>query len=401
MNNQINLRHLEAGELLFSEHDRADCAYIIEQGQLEISTSFEGDKVIICHLGPGEIVGEMAVIDGSNRTATAIATESTQLLVVTEDQLTERIDQADPILKLLVQILLDRYRSRLGTETDSEGNRNTARLLTKDVILEYVSHGIDKIRLDTELKEALQQEQLEVYYQPLWDVAADRIAGFEALTRWHHPKRGFISPELFISLAEETQLIVPVGLYVFTQACEDLRQLQSSLGDEYPLFMSINVSMKQIRDENFIEEASRLTASLGIDCSRIKLEITEGIEMDLGVTAPWIRRAKACGFMVSLDDFGAGFSSLATLLTLDFDVIKLDRIFIQNSLEYERDRRMLASILSMVNSMGLQTVVEGVEVVEHLDLIARYGCKYAQGYLIGKPFNLEQAHEALSSNSIV
>lgn len=390
MTDQDNLRILNQAEVLFHQGDPGDCAYIIESGELEISSIIDGEKVLLCHLGPGEIVGEMAVIDGSDRTASAIASTATRLLVVTENQLTDRIDQADPILRLLVQILLKRYRSRLSPDLDHGIPRRGSRLLTKEMVLSYVTHGIDKIRLDTELKEALQQQQLAVHYQPLLDVAQRRIAGYEALTRWDHPERGFISPELFISLAEETSLIGPVGLFVFETACKGLVQLQARSSDQR-LFMSINVSMKQIMDDRFVAHAIRLTDELGINRSDIKLEITEGMEMNIDATQAWIDEVRSVGFQVSLDDFGAGYSSLATLLSLDVDVVKLDRIFIINALERSRDERMLSSILSMVHGMQLATVVEGVETEGDLELIGRLGCDYAQGYLIGKPLTLEQA----------
>ncbi len=395
MTDQDNLRVLKQADTLFHQGDPGDCAYIIESGELEISSIIDGEKVILCHLGPGEIVGEMAVIDGSDRTASAIANTATQLLVVTENQLTERIDQADPILRLLVQILLKRYRSRLSPDLEHGIPRQGSRLVTTEVVLDYVTHGIDKIRLDTELKEALQQHQLAVHYQPLLDVKNRRIAGFEALTRWDHPKRGFISPELFISLAEETSLIGPVGLFVFDTACRELLELQQQIPNQR-LFMSINVSMKQILDKAFVNQAIRITDELGIDRADIKLEITEGMKMDVSSTRIWIDLVRSAGFHVSLDDFGAGYSSLATLLSLDVDIVKLDRVFILNALQRSRDERMLSSIVSMVQGMNLITVVEGVETEDELELISRMGCDFAQGYLIGKPLSLQQAHQVLN-----
>ena len=382
-------RLLASGESLFSEGDTADCAYIIKSGELEISTHSEGEKIIICTLTSGEIVGEMGVIDSAPRTASATALSETQLIVVTRGQLTERIADADPILKLLIKILLDRYRSGLNSiKGQSIGDNPDESLISEKIVGEYVRHGIDKIRLEAELKEALARDQLEVYYQPLLETPGRKVAGFEALTRWHHPERGHISPFLFITLAEETNLIVPVGLYVFESACRTLAQFQAiadQQDDPRQLFMSINISGRQIADPSFIGKAAAITSAAGVNRGQVKLEITETLAMNLKLTKKWIQRAHELGFKVSLDDFGTGFSSLETLYQLDLDAAKIDQAFVRPLHLEPRSRELMRGIVGLMKGLGLQVVVEGIETIAELEFIAALDCHLAQGYLIGKP----------------
>ena len=391
-----NRRVLSNDDILFSEGDAADCAYIIESGELEISTESEGAKVVICELGAGDIVGEMGVIDSSPRTATATARGETSLIMVTRDALTERIAQADPILKLLVKILLDRYRTGLSSVKGDQRLLAHSDLISADVVGEYVRHGIDKIRLEAELKDALNDGQLVVLYQPMLDVQNQVVAGFEALTRWHHPTRGPISPGLFISLAEETNLIVPVGLYVFERACSDLAEFSGVRSDpDVVPFMSINVSARQIADPEFIQSAAKITDRLGLKRSRIKLEITEGLAVEFNATKQWMAQAKEMGFLVSLDDFGTGFSSLETLAKLPLDSAKIDQAFIRDIDSDRRARELFRGIVTIMRGLGLDTVAEGIETPEQLAFIRALDCHLAQGYLIGKPMPYADAKAIL------
>ncbi len=390
-------RVLQSGQTLFNEGEAADCAYIIESGELTITTHSEGEEVFLCTLRDGDIVGEMGVIDRAPRTATAVASAETSLLVITRNQLTERISEADPILKLLIKILLDRYRSGLSSVKGEMNARPGEELVPADVVAEYVSHGIDKMRLEAELKQALRQRQLQVFYQPLLDVDSRTVAGFEALTRWDHPNRGAISPGLFITLAEETSLIVPVGLYVFEEACNKLMAFDEAEQQhgQGPLFMSINVSARQVADPEFIVQAASLVTNLGLDPARIKLEITEGLSIDIGSTINWINQAHDLGFKVSLDDFGTGYSSLATLHKLPLDTAKIDQAFIRNLEHDARSRELLRGIVNLMRGLGVEIVVEGIETRTHLEFITALDCNLAQGYLIGKPMTASAVTELL------
>lgn len=387
----MDIRQLELGETLFQEGDAADTAYIIEAGELEISTIADGHRVIICSLVDGDIVGEMGIIDDEPRTATAKALRSTRLISVTRNQLTDRISEADDILKLLVKVLLDRYRSGLGKVKGDVRSSNS-----EDIAAEYIQHGIDKMRLEAELRQALHSDELKVFYQPIADLRSGHIAGFEALTRWFHPKRGFISPGLFISLAEETDLIVPVGLYVFEQASKDMVRLQKfadEQGYKHPLFMSINISGRQVINKGFLKQAAEIVDNTGLPREQFKLEITESFAIDVAAAEAWISEAHELGFKVSLDDFGTGVSSLETLYRLDLDVAKIDRAFVIDLADNQRNRQLTRDIVAMIQRLGLEVIVEGVEEPSQLEFVKALDCQYAQGYLIGKSLPVDEAEE--------
>jgi EAL domain-containing protein (putative c-di-GMP-specific phosphodiesterase class I) len=388
----VDIRELEVGESLFQEGDDADTAYIIEVGALKISTRSDGDKVVICSLVDGDIVGEMGIIDGAPRTATATALKQARLLCVTQNQLTDQISEADDILKLLVQVLLERCRSGL---SKMKGDPRSAE--PELVAREYVHHGINKMRLESELRLALQSDELIVFYQPIVDLRSGHIAGFEALTRWIHPVRGFRSPGLFISLAEETDLIVPVGLQVFKQASADMVRLQNSAdaaGYHHPLFMSINVSGRQVINEFFLTQAAEIVGSTGLSRDQFKLEITESFAIDVAAADRWISEAHGHGFKVSLDDFGTGMSSLETLYRLDLDAAKIDRAFVIDLAHNLRNRQLTRDIVAMIQRLGLEVIVEGIEERSQLEFIRALDCQYVQGYLFGKFLPVEEA-EAL------
>jgi len=389
-------RILKDAEVLFREGDSADCAYIVESGQLKISTVIDEDEIILKTLTDGELVGEMGVIDDSPRTATATSVGDTKLTVVTKNQFTERLNSADPILRLLVSVLLERYRSGLRSVKYKQNPANN-QVSSEVLVDDYIRSGIDKIRLESELKQAMESHQLQVMYQPILDLKSRKIAGLEALARWEDPVRGHISPALFIALAEETSLIVPVGLYLFDQACKDIQELCRAAGD-LDIFVSINVSARQVIEPTFLDEVVEITKKYALDPARLKLEITEGLELDMQHTQSWVNDARSRGFKIALDDFGTGFSSLDTIHKLEVDIVKIDRAFVIGLEENARHRDLMRGVVSMMKTLKLTTLVEGIETQGQLDFVSEIGCEFAQGYLMGKSMPLEQAQEYLQSS---
>ena len=248
------------------------------------------------------------------------------------------------------------------------------------------------------MKDALTDGHLKVFYQPLLNIRRRKIAGFEASTQWIHPERGFISPGLLITLAEETDLIVPVGLYVFEQACKGMATFEKIAKEhEYPepLFMSINVSGRQIADSSFIGEAVRIAKETGVPPGQIKLEITESLAVNIEPTQQWIAQAHEVGFKVSLDDFGTGFSSLETLYHLDLDNAKVDQAFIKGLQSDAKNRQLLRDIVTMIRGLDLDVVVEGIETKAQLEFISALDCHYGQGFLFSKSISEDEVCKLL------
>lgn len=373
---------LAGGEVLFREGDPPTTAFLLEEGQIEIHTTQRRGRVVLAVLGPGAIVGEMAVIDESPRTATALALTPCRLRVLDRSQIAERIQQADPIIRALLQGSLQRYRNALAALRGWREARSQA--------VESVTEaaGVGKMRLESQLREALQGGGLDVRYQPLLHVASGRIAGFEALVRWTHPERGPVSPAEFVALAEETSLIVPVGEYVFDTACAAARALIEAAGR--PLFVAVNVSAKQLREPGLLERVIARVDGAGLPRGSIKIEITESQALDPVVVRGFIELCHAHGMKVALDDFGTGYSHLTQLHQLSFDTVKVDQAFVRDMLVDPRSMVIVETIVAMAKRLDAELVVEGVESEAELDVLRRLGCDYAQGWLVGRPQTQEE-----------
>ncbi len=377
---------IPAGSTIFAEGDPPTTAFLIERGEVEVSTMQRGEHTVLGRLGPGMLLGEMAVIDNSQRSASARAITDCTLTPIDRRQFAERLAAADPVVRALRMSQLTRYRSALATLT---GDEPAQLLLDGGVTKQDSGAALDKIRLESELRAALERGELEVRLQPIEEIISGHIAGYEALMRWHHPERGWVSPAEFIRLAEETSLIVPVGDYMLARACDALVEFRKRGVKPLP-FIALNVSGRQVDDTALVD---RMLAELGkrsLPPDRLKIEITESLVLDNARVAELLARCHAAGMHVALDDFGTGYSNLGPLLTLDFDQIKLDQSFVR-ALDKPRGIAMVGVIVAMANALGCNLVAEGVERREQREVLHHLGCRYAQGWLVGKPLTLAEA----------
>ncbi len=372
---------LSAGEYLFREGDQPSSAFLIEEGTMEMHSGEGRRRLVLARLGPGDLLGEMAVVDRSPRTASALALSDSVLLVIDGDQIKDRLAASDPIIRMLLDGQMKRYRSMLSL-LQGRGPTDSA----ADPAAES-EPGLSKFRLESHLRDALSQHKLEVRYQPILEIASGRVAGYEALVRWEHPTRGPVSPEEFIKLAEETSLIVPVGEYVFDVACAALDRLRA---DPMP-FVAVNVSARQLANEGLMQRVVERREALGLPPGCIKVEITESQALDYGQVAQVIEHCHRNRIEVSLDDFGTGYSHLTHLHHLDFDAIKIDQEFVREMFSSERAMSIVRAIVALGQAIHADLMVEGVETREQLEFLRSIGCRYAQGYLIGKPEPLESA----------
>lgn len=373
-----HIKQYQPGEIIFHGGDRSDCAYIIEQGQVEIYV--ESSDSIIDILNEGELFGEMGVLDQSPRSTSARALTAVTLLEVRTQQITNRLAESDPIVKALVGVLLKRFRSMLPSGQMNSGN-NT---LLEQVASVIEQAGISKFKLESELRTAINGGQVQTVFQPISDIKANRITGFEALSRWQHPERGFISPVEFIALAEETDLIIEVGDLVFTRAIDLLTQLPDHV------FININVSSRQLDDDQFLHRVYNRIKDHDISPERLKLEITETMVVDFELAKKWLEKCRNMGFPVCADDFGTGHSGMEQLVELSFDVLKIDQVFIRNMDKNERYRTILKTIAQMGKSLGAKLVAEGVEDETQHAMLKQLEFDFGQGYFFGKPMAKEE-----------
>ncbi len=252
---------------------------------------------------------------------------------------------------------------------------------------------VERLELQAQLQQALEFEQLEVYYQPVVNLASRTDYGVEALLRWMHPERGMIPPLNFIPLAEETGLIIPIGRWVLEQACKQGAALHERSDKVPPLTVSVNLSVKQLQSETIVDDVQNALASSGLPPASLVLEITESVMMaDTDLAVARLNELKGLGIMLAMDDFGTGYSSLSYLSRFPVDILKMDRAFLTK--EHE-DSGLAGAIIAMGNSLNLEVVAEGIEFPEQIGSLRDLGCELGQGFLFAKPMSRDDLVEYL------
>ena len=245
------------------------------------------------------------------------------------------------------------------------------------------TRAIVRLRVEAELRRAQERGELEVWYQPVIDLATNRPVSTEALVRWRHPERGLVGPLEFIPIAEETGLIVGLGLHVLEQAC---RQTAIWQRDIPTLGVSVNVSGHQVANPEFPAQAASIAERTGLAAGTLALEITESVLMaEADAPATILSTMQRHGLRLALDDFGTGYSSLSRLKNFPLDQLKIDRSFVSGVEADPDDRAIVKATIDMAHALGLTVVAEGVETREQEDYLRACGCNRVQGYLYARP----------------
>jgi len=258
------------------------------------------------------------------------------------------------------------------------------------------ARAISLLRLETDLRRAVEREEFEVFYQPIVSLETSRITGFEALVRWNHPERGVVSPDEFISVAEETELIIPIGTWVLRQACRQLRHWQIEFPSETPLTMSVNLSGRQFRQTDLVDQVKHILNETKVSPQCLRLEITESVVMeDAEVATAMLRQLRSINVQLSIDDFGTGYSSLSYLHRFPINILKIDRSFINRMCLEDESLGIVETISILASKLKMQVVAEGVETAEQRERLRGLGCGYAQGFFFSKPLMEAAATELL------
>src|ERR1700726_2014441 len=253
----------------------------------------------------------------------------------------------------------------------------------------------DRLTLESDLRRAIEREEIAILYQPIVRLEDRAVAGFEALARWNHPKLGRMSPAEFITIAEETGLIVELGLFVLERAAKQLSTWQRTLRHRNPLFVSVNVSSRQLLRHDLIQDLRSVLTRSVVARGTLKLELTESVVMENPEhAAQMLARIRELGAGLALDDFGTGYSSLSYLQRFPFDTIKIDQSFVRTTAKGTRPV-ILRSIVSLAHDLGMDVVAEGAETDSDAVELSQLGCEYAQGFLFGAPMTAEKARELL------
>jgi diguanylate cyclase (GGDEF)-like protein/PAS domain S-box-containing protein len=260
------------------------------------------------------------------------------------------------------------------------------------------AHALERLELENNLRKAIERDELRVLYQPVLSLRMDRIAGMEALLRWEHPERGTMRPAEFISLAEETGLIVPIGRWVLEKACGQAREWQEQCSGGALPIVGVNLSLRQFQNPGLVGEVARSLRETGLDPGNLALEITESVAMhDVESTVATLEELKALGVWLMIDDFGTGNSSLSYLTSrFNMDHLKIDGAFIREFVEDPDNAAVIPGLIDFAHVVGLRVIAEGVETADQLRRLKEMGCEFIQGNYFAKPLTAYAASELLA-----
>ncbi|MEH1791222.1 sensor domain-containing protein [Nostoc sp.] len=274
-------------------------------------------------------------------------------------------------------------------------------IFNTDMHIQAMAH----LELINELRRAIELQEFRVYYQPIVSLSSGRITGFEALVRWLHPKHGIVLPGYFMSIAQETGLIIPIEQWILYEACGQIQQWQeqfsSSCGDlaESPLSISINLCTTRFSEENLVAHINKVLQDTGLPAPNLTLEITEGVIMENDDKAIIrLKQLRNLGIKLAIDDFGTGYSSLGRLHHFPINQLKIDRSFVSGSIFDRGNLDIVQTIITLAHKLGVDVTAEGVETKEQLALLRNLNCEYGQGYFFSHPLDSSQATALIMAN---
>lgn len=388
MDNTQTKKKFQTGEIIMQQGEEGHAAYIIEEGRAEIIIKHaDGTEQHVGTRGSGTMIGEMAIVDNAPRTATVRAVEDCTLLEITEEDFARRLEGSDPILRMTTQVILTRYRDTLTRAYISGENQSWPPAEAVELNYADQTRVVEHIKLANEFRDALENNEIKLHYQPIVDLQnKDEIAGFEALMRWEHPARGFISPGIFIPIAEESGLIVSASQWALHEACSALKRIEGVTGYDSHLFMSVNFSSTDFASEDFVEGVYNTISRSDVKPEQVHLEITERLLMDQPDNArDTLEMCRKAGMSIAIDDFGTGYSSLSYLHYFPIDTLKIDQRFVRDMHKQESSMALIRSIIALGKNMGMKIIAEGVETAEEAQTLREMDCDLAQGYYFARP----------------
>ncbi|MGB0211069.1 EAL domain-containing protein [Algiphilus sp.] len=364
-------RDYAAGEDIFRQGDAGDEAFIIEQGRVAIwSIGTSGEREAVAELGPGEVFGEMALVNRKPRAAGASAREPTRLRAISRAHLQQRLDASDPLLRLVLGTVMARLRATLG-DTPSPPSRDRQPDDAQD--------ALRALQQEHAISAGLDDGEFRLHFQPVLRLSDRAPVGYEALARWEHDGR-LVPPPEFIPVTERSDLAIRFGRWVGATAVAGFAALDDAA------YVSINVSVRQFGDAMVLDQIADALAERCIPTARMRLEVTEThllTQWDSAIA--WLDRARAIGMGIMLDDFGTGYSSLAYLHRLPLTALKIDRSFVATMLSDPASAKILRTITLLARDLDVDCIAEGIESDAQADALVDLGVAYGQGFLFGRP----------------
>jgi diguanylate cyclase len=425
MDSQTPRTTFQADEYIFKNGDSGQSAYIIESGKVEVLLDTGGHEIVIASLGKGDILGETALIDRLPRSSSARAIVDTEVIEIPLDYFSQKMQQADPTIRMFLRLVMARYRdlkTRLGkvaaslaaVSEDGRGNdyssatmelQNMTSLYSnlQNLIDSAVTNSSDtesssafsegtmefaKVMVTEEmlLRKAVENNEFVMYYQPIIDLARNKMVGCEALIRWNHPSGELVLPTGFISKLEKSNLMLDLGYWIAEQACRFQNRIYQQF--HYNFFVAINLSGKQFDDQNLVSKLSDIMDGSGAWHNRIEFEITESILIENpDRLSKSLHELKETGAGLAIDDFGTGYSSFSNLYRLPFDKLKIDQSFIRSMERVQKSKQIVKSMINMSHDLGMSIVAEGIESRAEVDILNEYKATYGQGFYFSRPIS--------------
>ncbi|HPQ50989.1 MAG: EAL domain-containing protein [Alphaproteobacteria bacterium] len=383
-----NYKDIKAGHVLIHQGDvLSRSAYIIEKGRVEIRVrKTDGEIQVVGSRGPGSLIGEMSLIDDAARSASVIALEDCSLLEITQDDFQHRLSSSDPVMQAILGVLITRYRDTLSRSviiSDTPGYPNPEVLE-----LHYLekANTLKDLKLENEFRDAMSNGQLSLHYQPIVDLVSADIIGFEALMRWIHPEKGFISPAVFIPMAERSGLIIDASQWALRDACAFIKTVNALDPSRPPKYVSVNFSSKDIAEDTFLQSILSTLKEFDVSPAHIQLEITESLLMTQPEKAKvTLNACRDAGLRIAIDDFGTGYSSLSYLHNYPITALKIDQAFIRDMLKNPSSLELCRSIVTLGKNLNMSTIAEGIEGLAEANALIEIGCDSCQGYYFSRP----------------
>jgi EAL domain-containing protein (putative c-di-GMP-specific phosphodiesterase class I) len=254
-----------------------------------------------------------------------------------------------------------------------------------------------RLQVESDLHRALENEEFVLHYQPIVELSTGETVGFEALVRWQKPGSGLVYPDRFIRIAEDTGMILPLGVWVLREACRTMRGWHEEFARERPLTISVNLSARQFAQPDLAQQVRQIIEETGIDPGTVKLEITESVTMgNAQQTVSVLSELRELGVRFSIDDFGTGFSSLSYLHRFPFEMLKIDRSFVLRMGQDGDSGAIIRTIVNLARDLGMQVVAEGAETEAHVAQLKKLHCDFAQGYFFSRPVEAEAVRGLLA-----
>ena len=377
------------GQVIFSHGDMGDCAYLIEEGSVEILVNKPDGEHRIRLIGQGELFGEVTLIDYQPRTATVRAVERTVLVPIPRTMMEVLLQQSDPVIRHILLVILERFRHRNDSSLTSQARVElpAEQIKQRDAVK---GEATQKLALAHGMRRALAHNEFELLYQPIRDLTKGNIVGFESLIRWNHPTDGVMPPMDFLWIAEQTGLIHDIGLWTIEQACRDWPALKKLTTHDAP-FVSVNISASQIGNEKFVDEVTAIFAGNGMNAAELKLELTETVMIEHpDVALKVMRTLIKMGCTFALDDYGAGHSGLRHLQKYPVSFLKIDGGIVAPILESTQSLEIVRSSIALAHSLGMRAVAESIETEAVRAKLQEMTCDFGQGWLLGKPSTVKE-----------